>query len=67
MAKARVPTSGSSKRYPRPAPRSVNSEKLARSDLAALETQGRFIKIRYGDDGLQAAEPASEEAPPHTS
>lgn len=26
------------------------SEKLARSDLAALETQGRFIQSRYGQD-----------------
>ncbi len=43
------------------------SQKLARADLAALETQGRFMKSRYGDDGPQAAEPASEEAPPHTS
>lgn len=27
------------------------SEKLARADLAAFETQGRFIKSRYADDG----------------
>ena len=27
------------------------SEKLARSDLAAFETQGRFIESRYGGDG----------------
>ena len=33
------------------------SEKLARSDLAAFDTQGRFIKSRYGEDGLTAAEP----------
>jgi hypothetical protein len=33
------------------------SEKLARSDLAALETQGRFIQSRYGDDP-QLARPA---------
>jgi hypothetical protein len=26
------------------------SEQLARGDMAALETQGRFIKSRYGDD-----------------
>lgn len=26
------------------------SEQLARADMAALETQGRFIKSRYGDD-----------------
>ncbi len=26
------------------------SEKLARADMAAFETQGRFIKSRYGDD-----------------
>ena len=27
------------------------SEQLARADVAALETQGRFIQARYGDDG----------------
>ena len=27
------------------------SEKLARADMAAFETQGRFIKSRYGEDG----------------
>lgn len=27
------------------------SEQLARADVAALETQGRFIQSRYGDDG----------------
>lgn len=27
------------------------SEQLARADMAALETQGRFIQARYGDDG----------------
>jgi hypothetical protein len=30
------------------------SEKLARSGMAAFETQGRFIKSRYGDDGPEA-------------
>jgi hypothetical protein len=30
------------------------SEKLARADMAAFETQGRFIKSRYGDDGPEA-------------
>jgi hypothetical protein len=39
------------------------SEKLARSDVAALETQGRFIKSRYGDDGSQAL-PAPDGAEP---
>ena len=43
------------------------SQKLARADLAALETQGRFMKSRYGEDGPQAAESAREDAPPHTS
>jgi hypothetical protein len=33
------------------------SEKLARADLAALETQGRFIQSRYGEDGPQGALP----------
>jgi hypothetical protein len=28
------------------------SEKLARSDVAALETQGRFIKSRYGKESI---------------
>ena len=28
------------------------SEKLARSDVAALETQGRFIKSRYGEERI---------------
>lgn len=28
------------------------SEKLARDDLAALETQGRFIQSRYGEDKI---------------
>jgi hypothetical protein len=26
------------------------SEQLARADVAALETQGRFIQSRYGED-----------------
>lgn len=29
------------------------SEQLARSDLAAFETQGRFIKSRYGEQGIE--------------
>jgi hypothetical protein len=29
------------------------SEKLARDDLREFETQGRFIKSRYGDDGIE--------------
>jgi hypothetical protein len=28
------------------------SDKLARSDVAALETQGRFIKTRYGEERI---------------
>ena len=28
------------------------SEKLARSDMAAFETQGRFIKDRYGEEQI---------------
>ena len=27
-------------------------EKLARQDVAALETQGRFIKSRYGEERI---------------
>lgn len=34
------------------------SEKLARADMAAFETQGRFIKSRYGEDGPQPVLPA---------
>ena len=30
------------------------SEKLARSDVAALETQGRFIKSRYGEERIDS-------------
>jgi hypothetical protein len=30
------------------------SEQLARSDLAAFETQGRFIKSRYGEQGIES-------------
>jgi hypothetical protein len=33
------------------------SEKLARADMAALETQGRFIRSRYGEDGSQLVRP----------
>jgi hypothetical protein len=33
------------------------SERLARGDVAAFETQGRFIKSRYGEDGPQAVRP----------
>jgi hypothetical protein len=27
--------------------------KIARSDIAALETQGRFIKSRYGEERIE--------------
>jgi hypothetical protein len=30
------------------------SEKLARADLAAFETQGRFIQSRYGDERIES-------------
>ena len=33
------------------------SEQLARADMAAFETQGRFITSRYGEDGEQLAPP----------
>ena len=36
------------------------SEQLARADVAALETQGRFIQSRYGDQQIE-----SEDAPSH--
>ena len=32
-------------------------EQLARADVAALETQGRFIQSRYGQDGPQPVDP----------
>ena len=31
------------------------SEKLARADVAAFETQGRFIKSRYGEERSTAS------------
>jgi hypothetical protein len=30
------------------------SEQLAKSDLAAFETQGRFITSRYGDESIDS-------------
>jgi hypothetical protein len=38
------------------------SEQLARADVAALETQGRFIQSRYGQDGPQPAAPATDQS-----
>lgn len=35
------------------------SEQLARSDLAAFETQGRFIQSRYGDQGIESEDASS--------
>jgi len=35
------------------------SEQLARSDLAAFETQGRFIKSRYGEQGIESEDASS--------
>ena len=32
------------------------SEQLARADMAAFETQGRFIQSRYGDDGPELSD-----------
>lgn len=34
------------------------SEQLARADMAAFETQGRFIKSRYGEQGIESESPA---------
>jgi hypothetical protein len=39
------------------------SEKLARADMAAFETQGRFIQSRYGD-GPQLAPPETDDRGP---
>jgi hypothetical protein len=36
------------------------AEQLARADVAALETQGRFIQSRYGDDGPKGVNPPDE-------
>ena len=30
------------------------SEQLARQDISAFETQGRFIKSRYGEQGIES-------------
>jgi hypothetical protein len=35
------------------------SEQLARGDLAAFETQGRFIKSRYGEQGIESEDASS--------
>ena len=35
------------------------SERLARGDLAAFETQGRFIKSRYGEQGIESEDASS--------
>jgi len=35
------------------------SEQLARGDLAAFETQGRFIKSRYGEEGIENEDASS--------
>jgi len=38
------------------------SEQLARADMAAFETQGRFIQSRYGSEGPEAL-PSPDERP----
>jgi hypothetical protein len=35
------------------------SQQLARADMAAFETQGRFIKSRYGDEGIESEDASS--------
>jgi hypothetical protein len=35
------------------------SEQLARADMAAFETQGRFIKSRYGEHGIESEDASS--------
>ena len=35
------------------------SEQLAHADVAALETQGRFIQSRYGQDAVRSEDPAN--------
>ena len=40
------------------------SEKLARADVSAFETQGRFIQSRYGEDGPKADLPVVDSEHP---
>lgn len=35
------------------------SQQLARTDVAAFETQGRFIKSRYGEEGIESEDASS--------
>jgi hypothetical protein len=35
------------------------SEQLARHDISAFETQGRFIKSRYGEQGIESEDASS--------
>jgi len=35
------------------------SEQLARGDMAAFETQGRFIQSRYGEQGIESEDASS--------
>lgn len=35
------------------------SDQLARADMAAFETQGRFIKSRYGEQGIESEDASS--------
>ena len=35
------------------------AERLARADVAALETQGRFIQSRYGEQGIESEDASS--------
>ena len=35
------------------------AERLARADVAALETQGRFIRSRYGEQGIESEDTSS--------
>ena len=40
------------------------SEQLARADMAAFETQGRFITSRYGEDGQHSRARRTRQRPP---
>ena len=57
-AKARRSTSASSKASPPAAPRSAKFRETARADVAAFETQGRFIKSRYGENADSPTRPS---------
>ena len=65
-ARTRPSTSGWSRGSP-PAARRLPevAEQLARADVAALETQGRFIQSRYGEQGIEPEHVRTSERAKH--